>query len=77
MKKGFVPVFGPNDFVDREVALVRDRYQGLGSSLLEFLIFKASYHDTVNCTPMYTRFGFVFEDHGSTPLSTVQNDPHA
>jgi hypothetical protein len=33
---------------------VRDRYQGLASSLLEFLIFKASYRDTVNCTLMYT-----------------------
>jgi hypothetical protein len=77
MKKGFVPVFGPTNFVDREVALVRDRYQGLASSLLEFLIFKASYRDTVNCTSMYTRFGFVFEDHSSTPLFPVQNGPHA
>jgi hypothetical protein len=77
MKKGFVPVFGPTSFVDREVALVRDMYQGLASSLLKFLIFKASYRYTVHCTSMYTRFGFVFEDHSSTPLSPVQNDPHA
>jgi hypothetical protein len=77
MKKGFVPVFCPTNFVDCKVALVGDRYQGLASSLLEFLIFKASYRDTVNCTFMYTRFGFVFEDHSSTPLSPVQNDPHA
>jgi hypothetical protein len=77
MKKGFVPVFGRTNSVDQEVALVRDRYHGLALSLLKFLIFKASYRDTVNCTLMYTRFGFVFEDHSSTPLSPVQNDPHA
>jgi hypothetical protein len=77
MTKGFVPVFGPTNFVVREVAFVRNRYQGLALSLLAFLIFKASYRDTVNCASMYTKFGFLFEDHSSTPLSPVQNDPHA
>jgi hypothetical protein len=77
MKKGFVRVFGPTGFVDHEVALVRHRYQCLASSLLKFLIFKASYCDTVSCTLMYTRFGFLFEDHSSTPLSPVQNNPLA
>ena len=75
MKKGFVHVFGPGAPDDCEVALVRGRYAGLALSLLSFFIFKASHHDRVNCTSMYTIFGFVVEDYSSSPPPSHQNDP--
>jgi hypothetical protein len=77
MKLGFVHVFGPCDPANHGIALVPDRYAGLALSLFSFLIFKPNHRDKVNCTSMYTRFGFEVEDYSSTPLPPVHNDPHA
>jgi hypothetical protein len=77
MKLGFVHVFGPCDPANHGIALVPDRYAGLALSLFSFLIFKPNHRDKVNCTSMYTRFGFEVEDYSTTPLPPVPTDPHA
>jgi hypothetical protein len=69
---GYLPVFPPTDTPNDETAFVRDRYDCLALALLRFKVYKASHHDQVNCSLMYTRFGLDSQDHsGSVPSQTL------
>jgi hypothetical protein len=72
---GYLPVFPPTDTLNDETAFVRDRYDCLALALLRFKVFKASHHDQVNCSSMYTRFGLDSQDHsGSVPSHTIDSN---
>jgi hypothetical protein len=72
---GYLPVFPPTDTPNDETAFVRDRYDCLALALLCFKVFKASHHDQVNCSLMYTRFGLDSQDHsGSVPSHIIDSN---
>jgi hypothetical protein len=72
---GYLPVFPPTDTPNDETAFVGDRYDCLALVLLRFKVFKASHHDQVNCSLMYTRFGLDSQDHsGSMPSHTIDSN---